>query len=196
MDDNTLKYLWLNSCKEQNVEVNTDKLIDSINKKISDMERLVKRRDRLEIFLAVFMTALFGWWLLADVHTLAKIGDAIIIAGCLLVIFKLLYARKVNVKQDNASEIKYYLMVSLEHTRKQIKLLSTVLWWYLLPFFIGIACIFCAYLPSLLSKAIYIAIVAVLYGYIYYLNKRAVKNNLRPLENNLIKALEELSASS
>jgi hypothetical protein len=34
--------------------------------------------------------------------------------------------------------------------------------------------------------------VAVLYGYIYYLNKRAVRKHLKPLEDSLKKALDEL----
>jgi hypothetical protein len=33
-----------------------------------------------------------------------------------------------------------------------------------------------------------------LYGYIYYLNKRALKKHLKPLENNIIKAIDELSS--
>jgi Flp pilus assembly protein TadB len=193
MDENTLKQLWLDSDKEQKVEIDAQKLLESISKKISNMERLIKRRNRLEIFLAISMMPLFGWWLVVVPLLLVKIGAAIILLSCVLVIFRLTYAGKINIKVDTTSEIKLHLLVSLQRTRQEIRLHNTVLWWYLLPFFIGIICFFYAYLVTLLSKGIYTIIVAALYSYIYYLNKKVVKRKLKPLEDNLLKALDELS---
>lgn len=192
MDENTLKQLWLNSTREQRVEINGEKLLESINQKILNMDKLIRRRDRLEIFVSVCMIPLFGWWLITVPQILGKVGAGIIMAACLLVIFRLIYARKVNVKEEITSAIRYHLMVSLQRVRQQIKLLSTVLWWYLLPFFIGVICFYYSYPTTLISKVVYTIIVATLYGYIYYLNKRAVKKHLKPLEENLKKALDEL----
>jgi hypothetical protein len=194
MDENKLKQLWLNSNKEQRIEINSEKLLETINQKILNMDKLIKRRDRLEIFLAVCMIPLFGWWLIAVPQILIKIGSGIITAACLLVIFKLVSARRVNIKEEIASATKYHLMVSLQRVRNQIKLLNTVLWWYFLPFFIGVICFFYSYSLTVISKAVYTIIVAALYGYIYYLNKRALKKHLKPLEDNIKKALDELSS--
>jgi Flp pilus assembly protein TadB len=194
MDENTLKQLWLDSDKEQRIEINSEKLLATINQKLLNMDKLVNRRDRLEIFVAICMIPLFVWWLLMVPQILAKIGAAIIIGGCLLVILKLVSARRVNVKEEIASATKNHLMVSLQRVRNQIKLLNTVLWWYFLPFFIGVICFFYSYSITLISKAVYTIIVAALYGYIYYLNKRALKKHLKPLENNIQKALDELSS--
>jgi len=46
-----------------------------------------------------------------------------------------------------------------------------------------------------LSKAIYSVIVVTVYGYIYYLNKKSIKIHLKPMEENLARILNELSAS-
>ena len=81
MDENILKQLWLNSCNDQQVEINPEKLILSISQKINNIEKSVRRRDRREIFIAACMILLFGWWLIIMPHLLSKIGAAIIIAG-------------------------------------------------------------------------------------------------------------------
>jgi hypothetical protein len=139
------------------------------------------------------MMPLFGWWLVAVPLILVKIGAGILLLSCVLVVIRLSYARKINVNEDTSSAIKYHLTVSLERVRSEIKLHDTVLWWYLLPFFIGIICFFFAYLVTFLSISIYSILVAALYAYIYYLNKKVVKRNLRPLEANILRALTELS---
>jgi hypothetical protein len=194
MDENTLKQLWLNSNKEQKIEINSEKFMETLNQKVLNMDKLLKRRDRLEIFVAICMMPLFAWWLVTSHQLLARIGDAIIFGGCLLVILKLVSARRVNVKEEIASATQHHLMVSLLRVQKQIKLLSNVLWWYFLPFFIGVVCLFYSYSITYTSKAVYTIIVAVLYGYIYSLNKRALKKHLKPLEGNIKKALDEYSS--
>ncbi len=193
MDEDILKQLWLGSSKEQNIEINAKKLIESINLKLSKMNKGIKRRDIQEISIAVLLIPIFGWWFLVMPQVLAKIGAAIIFINCILVIIKLIRARKVSVNEETASQIKYHLMVSLQRLRNQINLHSTMFWWYLLPFFIGVICFFYAFVNSILANAIYTFIVAVLYSYIWYLNQRFVKKYLKPLEKNIINALSELS---
>ena len=193
MDENSLKQLWLNTSTEQRVEINIDLLIESITQKILKMKKQIKSRDAREIFLSICMILLFGWLLIVVPMLLAKIGAAIIIAGCILVIFRLINASKINLKDDKFSEIKLNLMVSLQRVRKQKKLLGSVLWWYLLPFFIGVNCFYYAYAGTITSKVIYTIIVAALYGYIYWLNQRAIQKHLNPLEEKILKALNELS---
>jgi Flp pilus assembly protein TadB len=104
-------------------------------------------------------------------------------------------ARRVNVQNDIASEVQHKLLVSRQLLRQQIKLLQTILWWYLLPFFVGVILFYFASVTSTLSKVIYIVIVAAVYGYIYYLNRRAVERHLKPLEESLTKTLNDLSGS-
>lgn len=193
MDDNTLKQLWLELCQTQKLEINTERLIESISQKVSNLEKMIRRRDQLEIFIAVLMMPIFGWWLITVPQVLAKIGAAIILTNCGLVIFRLIHARRINVKEDAASAIKYNLMVALQRVQKQIGLLNTVLWWYLMPFFIGIICFYYASVISVLSRVVYTIIVAALYGYIYYINKKVVKKKLKPMQDAIKKALSELS---
>jgi hypothetical protein len=194
MDEDSLKRLWRNSGNKEEIHINSEKLLESVSKKLSDMKKHIKKRNRLEIFLAVVMFLLFSWWAIVVPIWGVKTGSAIVAANCLLVIYRLVKATKVNLKQDHFSDIKFELMVSLQRVRQEFNLLNTVLWWYLLPFFVGIIFIFYAYLHSLLSFCIYSLIVAVIYAYIWYKNKRVAKDYLKPLEQNLTRILDELSA--
>jgi hypothetical protein len=196
MEETTLKQLWLNACQEQKIEIDIDKFIESINQKMSIMEKRIKMRDRREIIVSALLVPLFGWFFIKSPQILSKIGSAVIIAACFMVIFRLKKARKINVPQDPASEVKHHLMVSLQQVRKQITLLSTVLWWYLLPFFIGVLCFYYSYPVSFLHKSCYTLIVATVYGYIYYINKKVVRKRLRPMETSILETLEELTQES
>jgi hypothetical protein len=192
MDDDTLKQLWLNA-DQQKVEINMEKLIETINLKLSKMDKNIKRRDFQEIFLAAIFIPLFGWWMIASIPLLAKIGSAIIFVNCIIVILKLINARKVKVTEESTSQIKYHLTVSLQRVRNQIKLHSTIFWWYLLPFFCGVICFIYAYVKSIPANIIYTFIVALLYAFIWYGNKKAVRKYMKPLEENIMKAISDLS---
>jgi Flp pilus assembly protein TadB len=191
MDEDEVKRLWSNIATER-IEINNDILIESLDDKLKKIERKVRRRDRREIFVCICLIPLFGWWVITVPPMLSKIGALIVVLACLLVVFKLVYARRVTVTEDIASEIGHRVTVSLQLLKQQITLLQTVLWWYLLPFFVGIILFYFGLVTSVLSKAIYSLIVAVAYGYIYYLNKRAVRNHLKPLEEQLTNILNDL----
>jgi Flp pilus assembly protein TadB len=194
MDENALKQLWLDANKAERVEINPERFLETINQKLLNMDRRIKTRDRLEIFVALFMIALFGWWVIAAPQLFTKIGSGIIVGACLLVIYKLVSAKRVKIDPTISSATNYHLQVSLQRVRNQIRLLDTVFWWYLLPFFVGIMCLFYSYSITFTSKAFYTVTVAALYGYIYYLNKRTVRRHLKPLEDNIKNALDEFSS--
>src|SRR5215831_14890244 len=99
MDDSTLRQLWLNADQQQRVEINMEKLIETINLKLSKMDKHIKRRDLQEIFIAAIFIPLFAWWMFVSSPLLAKIGSAIILVNCTLVILKLINARKVKVTE-------------------------------------------------------------------------------------------------
>ena len=195
MDESNLKQWWLNSYASQKVEVNIEKLLVNINQKMIKMEKAIKRRDRLEITVAACMIPLFVHMAIKSSALLAKTGAAIIAGTCILVIFRLIRARRISVREDAASTIRHQLLVSLQQLNQQIQLVSTVLWWYLLPFFVGVTCLFYSASYSALNKAFYTAAVMVLYGYIYYLNRKTLKKHLIPLQVKLTNALDELSLS-
>lgn len=195
MDEDNLKQLWGNSFKDQRVEIDTDKLIASLNKKLAYVKSKISIRDKTETFIGLVMIALFGWWLIAVPQMLAKLGSGIIVVNCVLVIVRLNRASKVTIKEEPASVITHNLSISLQLVRQQIRLFDTIVWWYLLPFFIGVTCFLYAFVGSIMARTIYTLIIALIYIYIWYLNKKVVTQKLKPLEANILEALRQLSVS-
>lgn len=193
MEDHTLKQLWLHSCESQQLDINPDQLLQSIDLSVAKMERLVRRRDRREIGAAVCMIPIFLYCMFIFVNPFAKTGAAIITAGCLLSIARILRAKKAIVREDASSAVIFYLQVSLKKVQNQVKLPDTVLWWYLLPLSTGVLCLFYSFSMPIAIKIIYTIVVVAMGGFIYFLNKRAVRKYLRPLEQSLTSALNKLS---
>jgi len=193
MNDNKLKQLWLSSCRSRNVEINAERFIYSTRRKISRMEKQIKWRDRREISACILMIIFFSRLLCVVPTVLGKIGMGILVASCLLTIFKITNARKNKMQEDDTSEIKQHLVIALSQVRQQINLLTKVLWWNLLPFYIGIICFFFSLPMSFAIKIMFSIIVASLYILIYNLNQHAVKKQLRPLEEDIVRVLKELS---
>lgn len=193
MEDHLLKDLWLNANQERAIQINAEKLIESVNRKALDMEIKIKQRDRREIGVALLVMIACGWLLFYMSQVLAKVGAAITFINGILIIVRINRARKVTIPQEATSAIKYQIMVSLQRVRQQIKLLNTVFWWYLLPFFVAVLCFCYAIAHSFTSKVFYTVVETAIYGYIWHLNKEALRKEFKPLENSLVQALKELS---
>jgi hypothetical protein len=193
--DNDLQQLWIRSESGIRIDINHSKLMESLLRKTQRMDKHVRNRDIREISLSVLMFLVFGWWMIGmpPEFLMAKTGAAIILGGCVLIIIRLLLARKIKKTDGFASGLSQYLQISLEKVRKQIRLLNTVFWWYLLPFYTGVVLIFLSFKASPVFKIIFLGVLTAVYAYIFYINKAAVKKTLVPMENNILKALKELS---
>jgi hypothetical protein len=193
MEENDLKQLWLGKGNEPHLEINNDILMNSLTKRMKNMEKQIRRRDYREIIAAICLIPLFTWWSIIFPQWLAKAGCMVIAATCVFVIITLGRARKVKVKEDISSEMKMHLITSRQLLLQQIRLLNSVVWWYLLPFFAGVALFNFGTVKGTVNKILWTVIIAGLYAYIYYLNKRAVKKHLLPMEETVSKMLRDLS---
>ena len=89
---------------------------------------------------------------------------------------------------------------SLTQVEHQIWLLRNVFWWYLLPFTIAILAFFAqvawlnhsGFWPITLALVPFVLFLLVLYGFIYYLNQRAVRRDLEPRRQELLTLLASL----
>ncbi len=193
MNESNLIRIWCSQDQESEINFKNDKLMESLIKTSRRLDKQVERRDLLEIIAALILIVLFGWWLIALPGILAKTGSAFIIGGSLLIIYRLINAKKVKESDTMTSEVRRNLEISLKKVQSQIKLLNSVLWWYILPIFTGVILFNLAFIKSFVSLVIFTLITAGIFGWIFYINKKAVRDYLRPIETNIKNALEELS---
>jgi hypothetical protein len=196
MNEQIIKDWWLAAGQDQSIGINPIALAESIHKKIAAMEKQVRRRNFIEILVCLIMIPIFVWQFIKLPQIIGKTGSAIIVLACILVIFKLFVSGRLKTDHDNTSEMAVHLQWSLKQVKQQIRLLESVIWWYLLPFFVGVLCFFYAFPVSIIIKILYSISVAIGYSYIYIINKRVVSRNLKPLESGIKNALAHLTDES
>ncbi|MBC7920047.1 MAG: hypothetical protein H7Z75_03060 [Ferruginibacter sp.] len=201
MTDQEIQKLWNEAVPETAIDMDIKQLIFHTKRKMGKFDRKIAHRDQVEIAAAVGLMIFFGIVLFALPYVPAKIirhvrvaqaGAAVLVLSSLFIIHQLQKAKRTTQPGDPASNIRQALTVSLEKIDNQIKLLNTVLFWYLLPLFTGIVLFVWGTTRSAFGS-VYPFLVAGLYLYVHRLNKRAVRKDLEPLRRKVEKVLSQLS---
>ena len=168
----------------------------------SDLLRLVKdkadafdqkiwRRDIIESIaaLAVF---LFFAWMLRDPSWLVRLGALTVMGGSALIYWTL---RRTRTRHDDASldrPVADVLRTERAKVDDQIRLLETVLWWYLGPLVVGILLVTIGDSGWSAFTVGYGTVVLLFAAGIYVLNQRAVRTDLKPRREELTRLLEQV----
>jgi len=204
MIEQELKKVW-NSSNDEKIKLDMSRLIIDINRSIHLMKTRVYHRDRREIIGCI--AGIFGFTVMA-----LTIPFPVTQVACILTIIWFAYViyRLKSIKPLNQPDASLPFTDQLEsrkvYLKKQAKLLDSVLYWYVLPHFIfniifimGLgdpvsSSLLTDLLPTeLREKVISIAVLAIFYGYIFWLNRRAVKENWEPLIRNVEKVQQQLA---
>lgn len=168
--------------------------IRSIRERARELDRAVRRRDRLETGVAIVMLPLFVWVALTSPYPVSAAGAWILVAACILTPLRLRAARKA--RPLAGSPLAEGLRAELTWLRGQERLLGTVAWWYVGPIALGAVLLVGGGAGSSVSKAIYTAIVAAGSAWIVRLNRKAVRNDVAPVTRTLEGWLADLEGGS
>jgi hypothetical protein len=150
------------------------------------LDALVRRRDRLETAVALTIAPFFAAVVVWGTHGVGRLGAALLTLSCLWIPLRLAHARRSFGAAPRDRSLKSFLHEERARVQAQVRLLRTIIWWYLLPLGVGVVLLFSG-ARSLVATTVYAAFVAALYGGIYALNRRAVATELEP-------RLEEIGA--
>lgn len=211
MLEQELKEIWKTASQAEKIKFNLSRLMIDLNDKMRSIERAIRRRDRREIVAAVLMIPIYGYLAYEIPFMVSKIGSVLILIWCIYVIFKLRNVQKKKRTKDLSLSFSEQLVSQKTQMTQQAKLLDTVLYWYLLPPYIGnIIFIFGLSDPTeygwsniLLDQLLplplpykigYLIFGAVTSGVILWLNKSVVKKTLKPLINDTEEVLLQLNS--
>jgi hypothetical protein len=198
MREEDLKNIWNNSTPERGISIDVHSLIDEMNIKISSIQKKIRLRDIREIAASVIGIIIYSYLLYEVPFPLTKFASILSILWFITVI--LLFAKS---RLDNAvNGLLLSVQEQLEHQKnlmcKQVKLINLAAYWYSMPSFI-INLIFIVglenpsdynwtndvanlFLPISLNMKIFTLIgLAFFYAFIIWVNKRAVRKDLKPL---------------
>lgn len=196
LDD--LKTEWKNEVLQVTDAERVSNVINSLEKETTKLDKTIKRRDYLEISIALLLIPVWTWKLFYAASLMQTIGLWIAIFACLLIPYKLIKARQVDTQKDDS--VLAFLNLEKNKLEQQKTLLESVAVWYIAPLFTAIilitagATVDASGIPQITEQlTIYYSCCVLLVVGIYFLNKRAVKKQLSPLLDNVNKRIQELT---
>jgi hypothetical protein len=182
MIEDELVKIWQSSPNHEVVKFEKSRLMLDMQSGIDKFNKMVKGRDLREMagaFVAVPFMAFISY---KSPYLLTKIGAMLGILSGVYVMLRLRNAAKLSKVSFNETYLQYLYYHKL-HVQEQIHLLETVLYWYILPFYVSVTLMVTGAflgngkLEQFLIREMINTLLAV--G-IYYLNQYAVRKTLKP----------------
>jgi H+/gluconate symporter-like permease len=195
LDD--LKQDWQETIRPPSTENNLTEVIAMLEKETTKIDKEIKRRDILEISIAMLLIPVWIYGLFTSAGTLQTLGYIVALVACLYIPYRLVNAKKVFSPKDTS--INAFLESEKQKVMQQKKLLESIVSWYIAPLATAIVLITLGStvdatgLPHLNDFLIqYYGLLALLIVGVYFLNKRAAKKKFGPLLENIEQRLSEL----
>ncbi|QDT57124.1 D-alanyl-D-alanine carboxypeptidase precursor [Caulifigura coniformis] len=211
MAPDPLQQAWQAESSQPQMTVDTDRLLKSVHDSQARLRATILGRDIREVGTALVMVPLWiimGYLLSLPWTWYLGVPASLWVAGFILIDRKRHPQRAVTADEplvESAQE-------SLRQVEHQIWLLRNVFWWYLLPSAVSISAFFAQVfwstwraspptegLETVIAVGCFIFIFAVLfgvYGFIYFINQQAVRLQLEPHRQELLRLLASLNEES
>ena len=197
MNFNEIKKTWSEQKSDAFTPTTENEIMTLIRNKMQTHDEKVTSRDRLEISVAAVISVACGVYLFFADSIWHQLGCVVTILSCIVITYRLISAKQIS--SDNQLQpdisVKAHLRAELQKVQNQKNLLKSVLWWYLLPLFLSIVLFVMGFDISSTMKAVVIIVNAIVYGYIWKMNQKAVSEHISPLIKEIEESLDTVDAS-
>ncbi len=191
------KTLWSSDTEPTDDPMATRSLSDSdilrlVKEQSEAFDQKIWRRDLMESIAALAVCLFFGWLAWHDPSPLVTAGSLVIVGGSALIFGRLRWARMRFAEAPADRPIKQRLQHERAKVDAQVRLLESVLGWYIAPLLIGLLLVTVGDNGWSTFTFVYGAVVLLGAGWIYVLNQRAVRRSLRPRRTELTRLLKQV----
>lgn len=190
MKDQDLFIIWKSSQRLDEIKIDKDQLLKDLKVDLKKFDRKLFYRDLLESSVAILMIPIFVFAAIKAPFILTQIGASLLASWCVFVIYYL-KKNKTKIESENLSN-KDYLLAKKDLLLKQYRLLDSILYWYLMPFILGMLLFVIGFYDDFLSVALRCAAIIGLSTIIYFMNKKAAQVNILPKLNDVDELLKNL----
>ena len=194
-----LKCAWQEHNPSGGSALTADEQIAAVRKKMACMHPGLNRIDLLGSALYVLVTIPFIIYIFTTPNFVVRIGYLIIIGGMLFASWKSIWRRRSIPQPIADAPVMEWLKYDLAKVRQHAEDSRTLLWWYLLPFLIGMNVSTWGMKVDLLTVKIPMTVlVALIASVTYWLNRQVWHNQWLPMQQELEALLraEEFPAAS
>jgi hypothetical protein len=195
MNFEELQRNWKSEVNRSAGSADLQRLLVAIQEQCDGLERSAHRRDVREILTAIVVVAFFaaGWPVFR--HSMAaSLGMALIVLGYFIFVFALLVARRPAPMPLNASVLEFSRQ-RLAWIDRQIHLLTTAVWWYVTPSFVGVPLAAWGLTSGnhifFIVLTLFFIVASVQY---VYSRRRTARNRWQPVRDEIARLLEDLEA--
>ena len=189
-NDKELRELWCGIAAGEK-PMKPEELLLNAKRRTAEFDRTIRRRNLREIGAALLVAAFFGWGAYRADAPLARTGNLVISLSMVWVIGYLVRFGSASNAPDASADAETYRHALVERYDRQIRLLSNVKYWYLLPPYVGLLLLFASSFkgPGHPAWAAYIApvLVTAVYAGIWYLNEVYAVGRLRADRESLLR---------
>jgi hypothetical protein len=182
---------WQSQTMPEESKMSEDEMLQLVKRESSVFERTIARRDRREVVAGIIVAMVFLPLLLTG-PWLSRVGVLVVFAAFALIYRRLAAARRVEASERVDLSLATLLETERAKVEGQIRLLESVVSWYIIPPAVG-AMLIVIGLDGLswftAGYALFTLAIAVL---VYWLNRLAVRHDLRPRRAQLERLIQEL----
>lgn len=166
-------------------------ILDRVRERSAELDRTIRKRDRWETVAAVIVFLFFSL-MLTDPSWVTRAGALLVMAGTILIAWMLRRARRTGDDVLAGASLAEALRVERGKLDSQIRLLKSVLWWYIAPLGVGIVLVVAGVRGFSWFTVGYVGIFAAFVVFVYRLNQNAVRKELLPRWEELIRQLRQI----
>lgn len=185
MNDDELKKLW----RQQSLsapDLSPAQVMAAMEKQTTQLRRCLYARDIRELVACGIVIIIFGvFYFTVYREPISRLGDLIVIGSTIFVAWKLVHARRNTPPAPPGATTVESLRAELKSVSTQSRLLGSVLWWYLLPGFIGLVIATWGLRTDVRVKLACTVFFIAVNAFVWWLNRWARRKQLVPLEAQL-----------
>jgi len=136
MLEQELKNIWKNSSKTARISIETDRLVQEFDTKMTNIQKKIRKRDVREISASVFGILIFSFFAYEIPFPITKFSCFLSILWFVYVIYTFRKSNQQNTSENLSLPLKEQLAHKKQLMQHQQKLLNSAGYWYAGPSFI------------------------------------------------------------
>ena len=133
MLEQELKNIWKNSSKTAQISIETDRLVQEFDAKMTNIQKKIRKRDVREISASVIGILIFSFFAYEIPFPITKFSCFLSILWFLYVIYKFRKSNQQNSSEKLSLPLKEQLTHKKQLLQQQLKLLNSAAYWYAAP---------------------------------------------------------------
>ena len=165
--------------------------LPAIRARVARMHRDIVARDRRETWASAAAAILFVAFGMRTTAAVPRIGYAVSIVAMVVIVLRLRRARNAAKARTTGVSVLAFCRGEQANVNDQIRLLRTVLWWYLGPLMVGANLVVFGLAGLRPLTVLFLLATLLLTAVVYLANIRAVKRQLTPIRDELVRLITE-----